>query len=576
MMEYAWIEADPACPKKIANLVKEVKISPLVAQLLVKRGIENYAQAEAFFRPKWEHVNDPFLFTNMREAVRLLQEAIKEKKRILLFGDYDVDGTSAVAICYNVLSKHTKNIDYYIPDRYAEGYGISELGINHAIASKVDLFISLDCGIRSIQWIDLLRTNGIEVIVCDHHEPGEHLPNACILDPKVSGETYPFEGLSGAGVAMKLLEAFYVTIDGDRNHLLAQMDLLALSIAADIVPVVNENRVYAFMGLKEMNHKIRPSFRQMLTRAKRNGQILLSDLVFALAPRINAAGRIRTGRTAVACMLDVPPEAVDVLVEAIEQDNAQRRALDASITQQALDRLENEAKDRSSNILYSEDWHKGVVGIVASRVIESFPFPTIILTEKDGMLSGSARTVGDFDLHQALVKLDSYLIQYGGHQHAAGLILKKERFEAFKIAFNALAKSYFDTHDKKPTIEMDAKLSLSELFGNESPHGIPKLVRLLESFEPFGPGNMKPIFLTEEAYAIESKVLKDLHLKIKAIQPPFHASIEGIGFNLASKELLTSNGVAFDLTYTLEINEFNGRRKIQANIKAIRESYVNV
>ncbi|MFM7565226.1 MAG: single-stranded-DNA-specific exonuclease RecJ [Flavobacteriales bacterium] len=575
-MEYAWIVSDNACPQKVAKLVKEVKISPLIAQLLVRRGIETYAEAERFFRPKWEHVNDPFLFKNMKDAVRILQAAVKENKRILLFGDYDVDGTSAVAICHNVLSKHTQNVDYYIPDRYEEGYGISEKGITYAIASNVDLFISLDCGIRSCHWIEQLKAHGIEVIVCDHHEPGEHLPNACILDPKVSGETYPFEGLSGAGVAMKLLEALYTTMDGDRNHLLAQMDLLALSIAADIVPVVNENRVYAFMGLNELNRKTRPSFKWMLTKANRKGKIVLSDLVFTLAPRINAAGRIRTGRTAVECMLDAPVEGVEALVDAIEQDNTARRLLDASITQEALEALQKAPKERSSNVLYSKDWHKGVVGIVASRIIESHPLPTIILTEVDGVLTGSARTVGDFNLHQALVKLDAYLIQYGGHQHAAGLSLKKDRFESFKKAFDDLAKQYFESHSKEQPLRIESKITFQSLFGTEPPQGIPKLMRILDSFEPFGPGNMKPVFLSEEVYALESKILKDLHLKVNATQPNVGITINGIGFNLGEKEPLVTPGVAFDLAYTLEINEFNSQRKLQLNIKDIREHNVIV
>lgn len=573
-MEYAWIESDPACPKKISQLVYETKISPIIAGLLVQRGIENYAEAQKFLNPKWEHVNDPFLFKHMKRAVHLIQWAIKEQKKILLFGDYDVDGTSAVALCYNVLSKHTNQLDYYIPDRYSEGYGISEKGIKYALDTNVELFISLDCGIRSCLLISKLKENGIEVIVCDHHEPGDELPNACILDPKVVGEAYPFDGLSGAGVAMKMLEALYQEMGGDKNHLLDQMDLLALSIAADIVPVVNENRVYAFIGLEAINRKTRPAFRQMFSNANRKGKIRLSDLVFILAPRINAAGRISTGRKAVACMLDISKEGVQTLVQAIEQDNAQRRGLDASITAEALEYLATASISRSSNVLYSNQWHKGVVGIVASRVIESYPLPTIILTEVDGILSGSARTVGDFNLHKALLQLDEYLIQYGGHQHAAGLSLYKDRFEEFKEAFDNLAKKHFESHPIQPILQIDLKLSFSDLFGITSIYGIPHLAQVLESFEPYGPGNMKPIFMTEEVFASEYRILKDLHLKLKVEQPSCKTRVDAIGFNLAKKVQLVSNGVAYDLAYTLEINEFNNQRNVQLNIKDIRENSV--
>jgi len=569
-MEYAWIKSDPACPKKVEQLAKEVKISPLIASLLVQRGVSTYAEAERFFRPKLSHVNDPFLFTHMREAVEVLNQAIADKKRIRLFGDYDVDGTTAVAIVMNALRNRVDFIDYYIPDRYTEGYGLSQAGVDAAITDHVDLLITLDCGVRSVELIQSLISNNIQVIVCDHHEPGEDLPPAIVLDPKVPSDTYPFEGLSGAGVGMKLLEALFSTNAWPLEELYEQLDLLVLSIAADIVPVTHENRVYAFYGLKLINANPRPAFKKMLTSANRSGTIKLNDLVFGIAPRINAAGRIRSGRTAVACMLNPVHEDLDALIQEIEKDNQTRKSLDQQITEEALAMLANEPDDRSVNVLYSSAWHKGVVGIVASRVIEKYPLPTIILTEHNGVLSGSARTVGNFDIHHALIQCESSLIQFGGHQHAAGLSMHPENFEVFKSKLNELAATYFESNPRTPRLTYDAALNFDEIFGRESLYSIPKLVRVLDAFEPHGPGNHKPMFLTEEVYAIQSKLLKSLHLKLTLTQQSQRVSLNAIGFNMKEKEELTIPGLAFNALHTLDINEFNNRSTVQLVLKDIQ------
>jgi len=569
-MEYAWIKSDPACPKKVEQLAKEVKISPLIASLLVQRGVSTYAEAERFFRPKLSHVNDPFLFTHMREAVEVLNQAIADKKRIRLFGDYDVDGTTAVAIVMNALRNRVDFIDYYIPDRYTEGYGLSQAGVDAAITDHVDLLITLDCGVRSVELIQSLMDNHIQVIVCDHHEPGEDLPPAIVLDPKVPSDTYPFEGLSGAGVGMKLLEALFSTNAWPLEELYEQLDLLVLSIAADIVPVTHENRVYAFYGLKLINANPRPAFKKMLTSANRSGTIKLNDLVFGIVPRINAAGRIRSGRTAVACMLNPVHEDLDALIQEIEKDNQTRKSLDQQITEEALAMLANEPDDRSVNVLYSSAWHKGVVGIVASRVIEKYPLPTIILTEHNGVLSGSARTVGNFDIHHALIQCESSLIQFGGHQHAAGLSMHPENFEVFKSKLNELAATYFESNPRTPRLTYDAALNFDEIFGRESLYSIPKLVRVLDAFEPHGPGNHKPMFLTEEVYAIQSKLLKSLHLKLTLTQQSQRVSLNAIGFNMKEKEELTIPGLAFNALHTLDINEFNNRSTVQLVLKDIQ------
>jgi single-stranded-DNA-specific exonuclease len=569
-MNYTWIPKDPACPEKVEQLAKEVKITPLIASLLVHRGVTSYQEAERFFRPKLSQVNDPFLFTHMHEAVDLLNQAITEKKRIRLFGDYDVDGTTAVAIVMNALRGRVAFIDYYIPDRYAEGYGLSQAGVEAAISDNIDVLITLDCGVRSVELIQTLISNDIQVIVCDHHEPGEVLPPAIILDPKVPADTYPFEGLSGAGVGMKLLEALFSSNAWPLDELYVNLDLLALSIAADIVPVTDENRIYAFYGLKQINEYARPAFKKMLSAANRSGMIKLNDLVFGIAPRINAAGRIRSGRAAVACMLNPVHEDLDSLIEEIEKDNKTRKSLDQQITEEALAMLTKEPNDRSVNVLYSSAWHKGVVGIVASRVIEKYPLPTIILTEHNGVLSGSARTVGNFDIHRALIQCESLLIQFGGHQHAAGLSLKPGNFEDFKLKLNELAATYFESNPRTPILTYDAALNLDEIFGGESLYSIPKLVRVLEAFEPHGPGNHKPVFLTQEVYATQSKLLKALHLKLTLTQQSQRVSLNAIGFNMKEKEDLTLAGLSFDVLHTLDINEFNNRSTVQLLLKDLQ------
>jgi len=487
-----------------------------------------------------------------------------------LFGDYDVDGTTAVAIVMNALRNRVDFIDYYIPDRYTEGYGLSQAGVDAAITDHVDLLITLDCGVRSVELIQSLMDNHIQVIVCDHHEPGEDLPPAIVLDPKVPSDTYPFEGLSGAGVGMKLLEALFSTNAWPLEELYEQLDLLVLSIAADIVPVTDENRVYAFYGLKLINANPRPAFKKMLASANRSVTIKLNDLVFGIAPRINAAGRIRSGRTAVACMLNPVHEDLDALIQEIEKDNQTRKSLDQQITEEALAMLANEPDDRSVNVLYSSAWHKGVVGIVASRVIEKYPLPTIILTEHNGVLSGSARTVGNFDIHHALIQCESSLIQFGGHQHAAGLSMHPENFEVFKSKLNELAATYFESNPRTPRLTYDAALNFDEIFGRESLYSIPKLVRVLDAFEPHGPGNHKPMFLTEEVYAIQSKLLKSLHLKLTLTQQSQRVSLNAIGFNMKEKEELTIPGLAFNALHTLDINEFNNRSTVQLVLKDIQ------
>jgi single-stranded-DNA-specific exonuclease len=393
------------------------------------------------------------------------------------------------------------------------------------------------------------------------------------LDPKTPNETYPFDGLSGAGVGFKLLEGLYQNMGWEQTILHQQLDLLALSIAADIVPVTNENRIYAFHGLELMNTQLRPVFKKMFESAKRQGAIKLSDLVFGLAPRINAAGRIRSGSTAVQCMLESSQADINELVNEIERSNNDRKQLDENITAEALKMVSFEPKDRNSNVLFAPHWHKGVVGIVASRIIESHPWPTIVLTESHGVYSGSARSYGNFDIHQALEQLAPLLTQFGGHQHAAGLAMLPENFETFKIAFDERAKAFFEKHPTEPTIEIDSQLDFEHVFGNEAHLAIPKFARILEAFEPFGPGNVKPVFVAKNVYSLESRLLKEAHLKLKVTQPNSSQQMDAIGFNLAPKEVYTVPGMAFSIAFTLDINEFRNVKKLQLMIKDLKEDF---
>jgi single-stranded-DNA-specific exonuclease len=567
-MDFLWVPQPNSTCNNITDLAKELNISPILAQILLRRGVDSYQLAQRFFRPQLDHVHNPFLFREMNAAVEVLNEALRANKRIRLYGDYDVDGTTAVAIFMNVLFDKAGSLDYYIPDRYREGYGLSQQGVQSAIDDGVDLFITLDCGIRSVALIQQLRDHHIQVIVCDHHEPGNTLPPAVILDPKTEGESYPFKGLSGAGVGMKLLEALYQNNSWPKEELHAQLDLLALSIAADIVPVTDENRVYAYYGLKHLNASPRPAFRKMLNSANRSGEVKLSDLVFGIAPRINAAGRIRSGSTAVACMLHPVQEDLDRLIQEIEADNLTRKGLDQQITHEALALLEMEPPSRSVNILYAPGWHKGVVGIVASRIIEKYPLPTIVLTEIEGVLSGSARTIGEFDIHDALTQCASLLSQFGGHQHAAGLTLPLENFQAFKAKMDALAAAYFDTHSRIPELKFDAELSLKDIFENESTQRIPKLLRILAQFEPFGPGNPRPVFVSRAVKANQYSLLKGAHLKLALTDVTLSSPVSGIVFNALGKESIVQQD-SFDVAYSLEVNEFNHQRSLQLAIKDI-------
>jgi len=573
-MQKRWQVKTPIDSTTVDTFRSELKVTPIVAELLLQRNITSFPEAEGFFRPKLDQLHDPFLMKDMDLAVERLQEAIDDGQKVLLFGDYDVDGTTAVATMYTFL-KDTLPIDFYIPDRYKEGYGLSIKGIDFAHEHDVDLIISLDCGIKSLDEIAHARALGIDFIVCDHHTPGDELPDAIVLDPKRKDCNYPFDELSGCGVGFKLLQGLSDHNGWSYDKLFELLDFLAISIGADIVPAVGENRVLCYHGMKLLNAKPRVAFKELLALAKKELPVTLTDVIFSIAPRINAAGRLRSGRYAVELMISDNAEEINMLAEEINNDNIERRQLDAEITAEALTILENDnqTKHKVTNVVFSENWHKGVVGIVASRIIEKYYKPTIVLTESNGLVTGSARSIKDFNVYDAIAECSDLLEQFGGHKFAAGLTMKPENVEAFKEKFEKVSSMLISKEMLVEEQDVDIELSFNEIFKpEENRMKIPQLKRILRQFEPHGPGNMKPVFMSRNVYSTDVRALKDIHLKLSMTQPEYDVVVEGIGFNLGDKLDMVASGMPFDLVYTLEINKWRDRETLQLNIKDVRET----
>ncbi len=574
MSDKKWMIRSVKNDTLVEELRSTLKVDPIVSRLLVQRGITTYHEAESFFNPDLTSLHDPFLMLGMKEAVKLLSDAIQSGKKILLYGDYDVDGTTAVAVMFNALSEVSEGLSYYIPDRYTEGYGLSDQGVDYAVQEGVNLMILLDCGVKSVDKITRLKENGIEVIVCDHHTPGEVLPPCCVLDPKQVGCNYPYKELSGCGVGFKLLQA--LTMNGllSENHLFEQLDLLAISIGADIVEVLGENRILAFHGLKSLNQTPRKAFQFMIGQSGKSFPLTLSDVVFTIAPRINAAGRLRSGRFAVEMMIHPEEDEIKRLVSEIENDNLERRMIDAEITKEALSIIhQNNLEDARTTVLHGTTWHKGVVGIVASRLIESFYRPTIVFSGDGEILTGSARSIPGINIYDMIQSCEEHLIQFGGHAFAAGLTIKREQLQSFRDAFeNIIATSYQQQHFVEQ-IEIDSEITFSALFDKgENRLQIPRFKRIIDRFEPFGPGNMKPVFLSKNLYSTEARLLKEEHLKLKVTQPPHDLVMDAIGFRMSDKMDFVASGLPFDMVYTLENNTWRDRTTLQFMVKDIRES----
>ena len=550
---------------KVKHLQEVLNIDSITAKLLIQRGITTFEQAKAFFRPDLNNLHDPYLMKDMNLAVDRIEQAIINQENILVFGDYDVDGTTAVSLVSSYLRNIYPNIATYIPDRYEEGYGISYKGIDYADDNDISLIIALDCGIKSIDHVDYAKSKGIDFIICDHHRPGSHLPQAvAVLDPKRDDCNYPYDELCGCGVGFKLIQALAKNRNQTIEDLVPYLDLVATAIAADIVPITGENRVLAHFGLQVINRQPRPGIKALIQQVKKK-EITITDVVFIIAPRINAAGRIKHGNHAVTLLTEFNFEQAAQFAAEIEKYNADRRDLDQHITRMALQQIEeNNEEERYSTVVFQEDWHKGVIGIVASRLIEVFYRPTLVFTQSGDKYAASARSVPGFDVYNALEACSEHLEQFGGHMYAAGLTLKAENYQKFKDAFEAVVKETIAIEMLTPEIEVDAELDFSEIN--------PKQLRILKQFEPFGPQNRTPVFwskdLKDTGYA-KTIGADNSHLKM-TIKQRDSANFSAIGFNLGDKIDLVLNGKTFEAVYSVEENEWNGSTSIQLRLKDLR------
>ncbi len=553
-------------------LQQTLRINPALCRVLALRGIKTYDQARLFFRPELSHLHDPFLMKGMTEAVQRISDAVEWHERIMVYGDYDVDGTTAVALVYSFLREHyTGELCYYVPHRYREGYGVSRQGIDHAHANGYTLIITLDCGIKSLEIVTYARSLGIDVIVCDHHTPDEHIPPAfAILNPKQHDCPYPFKELSGCGIGFKLVTALAMRWKlPPELHVFKYLDLVVTSIAADIVPIDGENRILAFYGIRRINESPCPSIACLKELGGVQRNLSVSDLVFVIGPRVNAAGRMDDARKAVEFFIETDPEKIPVLAAALHSDNFDRKEVDKTITDEAMAMISEDATQhqRKSTVLYQPHWHKGVVGIVASRLIDHYYRPTIVLTSANGKASGSARSVAGFNIYEAIHECRDLLENYGGHFYAAGMTLKEDKVKEFQDMFEAVVSRTITPDQQVPEIEIDAEIPLTlvkQTFFN-----------LIKQFEPFGPANMKPVFLTRGLtdYQGNTQVVKDLHLRMVARQEN-GAVIEGIGFGLGDKYPIVRDG-QFDMVYNIDENEYNGTTRLQVRVIDIRPSKAN-
>lgn len=579
-MDKAWV-LKPAVDKEIVQRLRgELNINEALVTLLVQRGITNFEAARAFFRPSLDDLHDPFLLKDMDKAVSRIDQAVSRGEKILVYGDYDVDGTTAVALVYTFLREFYPNLGFYIPDRYSEGYGISYKAIDFAADSGYSLIIALDCGIKAVEKVKYAATKNIDFIIADHHRPGDELPPAiAVLDPKRPDCNYPYEELSGCGVGFKIIQAFSIRKGWPFVNLLKYLDLVVVSVAADIVNITGENRILAYYGLKLLNSQPRPGFEALLeiSGIKRlekpenpekifSKELTISDLVFTLGPRINAAGRIESGNNSVELLISTSIEEARQLAEQINNCNTERRNLDSSITQEALDILQNDPDSQNAftNLIYKPDWHKGVIGIVASRLTEIYYRPTIVLCKSNGLITGSARSIKDFDIYDAIDACSDLLEHFGGHTYAAGLSLKPENLDRFRSRFEEYAREKLKGIHPVPEIEIDYCLTLSDI--------TPKFYEILKQFAPFGPGNMSPVFATEKVMDTGySRLVGKNHIKLSVVHP--HISgypVSGIAFQLGQYFPEIQKGTPFGICYHIEENEWNGKVSLQLNVKDIK------
>jgi single-stranded-DNA-specific exonuclease len=580
-MNKRWVLKPQGNNDLIRHLSKVLNINENLANLLAQRGVSSYDQAKAYFRPQMEHLHDPFLMKDMHLAVERIEKALKNKEKIMVYGDYDVDGTTAVALVYTFLKKLHRDVEFYVPDRYSEGYGISYKGIDFAAEKGFTLVVALDCGIKAVDKVAYAKEKNVDFIICDHHRPGDTLPPACaILDPKRDDCNYPYKELAGCGIGFKLIQAFAWKNNIAFSSLEEYLDLVVVSIASDIVPITGENRVLAYYGLKRINTQPRAGFEAILNvsnkYSKSNGQegsnkqyireLTINDLVFIVGPRINAAGRIESARNSVELLIAKDPDRAFQLGNQINVLNTERKTLDSSATQNAIEMMQADLQlnEKKSTVLYHPEWHKGVIGIVASRLIETYYRPTIVLTKSEGMITGSARSVKGFDIYDAVDACGDLLEHFGGHTYAAGLSLKPENLEKFKERFEAYVKEHMTEELTKPEIEIDSMLDLQNIKR--------KFYDVLKQFAPFGPGNMSPVFETDNVVdAGKAKIVGNNHLKLEVFQRDVRSEpISAIAFQQGEAFEYIRDGNPFSICYHIEENEWNGRKSFQLNIKDIK------
>jgi single-stranded-DNA-specific exonuclease len=550
--------------EKIDALAEELQVDKTIAAILCQRNIETFKDAKKFFRPSLKDIHDPFLMKDMDVAVARIETAISNNENILVFGDYDVDGTTAVSLVSSYLKTIYPNIATYIPDRYAEGYGVSYMGIDFAHDNDFSLIIALDCGIKAIEKVAYASEKNIDFIICDHHKPGPEIPKAvAVLNAKREDCTYPFDELCGCGVGFKLIQALGVSRNQTIDHFVPYLDLVATAIAADIVPMNGENRILAYHGLKVINESPRNGIKAIIHQVKKT-VLTITDVVFIIAPRINAAGRMKHGNYAVELLTEMDLDSAIEFAAAIEIFNADRKELDKRITDEAIIQIiDNEEEQGFSTVVFQEDWHKGVIGIVASRLIEKYYRPTLVFTKSGDKLAASARSVKGFDVYNALEECTKFIEQFGGHKYAAGLTLLPENYENFKKKFEEVVAKTIDKAFLTPEISIDAEIDLSEI--------TPKFFRIIQQMAPFGPMNMKPTFTStcvrDNGYGKQVGADKT-HLKLNIFQGDNQKTYSAIGFNLGDKMDFVQN--AFDIVYALDENEWNGYKTVQLLLKDLK------
>lgn len=563
-MQKRWVVKPKNDVQKTNKLRDELSVNAVIVELLLNRGIETYQDAKHFFRPSFDLLHDPFLMKDMDKAISRIERAIGNKEKILIYGDYDVDGTTAVSVVYSFFRDFHSGLEFYIPDRYLEGYGISTTGIDYAADNGFSLIIALDCGIKAIEKVNYAKTKGIDFIIGDHHLPGDSIPDAvAVLDPKRADCPYPYKELSGCGIGFKLIQAFIQKNGMDIQLAYQYLDLVAVSIASDIVPITGENRVLTHFGLQKLNTNPNCGLQALINLStNRTGHFSVGDIIFQIGPRINAAGRIEHAKDAVKLLISKSLAEAGAYSTTVDDQNTVRKGFDLKITEEALDIIDKDdaLKQRKSTVLFKADWHKGVIGIVASRLTEKYYRPTVILTQTNGHIAGSARSVLGFDLYEALSECAHLLDQYGGHKYAAGLTMSVENVPAFQEKFEAVVQNSITPEMLQQEVLIETELNLKEIDG--------KFYRILKQFEPFGPQNEAPILLTRNVRGT-GYIVGTNHIKI-SIQQKDSTAFECIGFGLAAHIDHINAGHAFDICYTVEENNWRGKKNLQLNIKAIR------